>query len=153
MKSVSSKLKTSDSIVLDMRGNTGGDDRVGMELTTLLFGHPYEHPIKQQISFQTPVALALQVNRWKADEFYYIREKLKVPEYLIETLSQANMLSLVSSGIIMLKKLGKIPSELFIFQIQALLFFPIVELEWISPLSLVSFMTKDLLKELDLPLT
>ena len=88
MKSVTSQLKTSDSIVLDMRGNTGGDDRVGMDLTTLLFGHPYEHPIKQQISFQTPVALALQINENKVDEFYYIREKLKVPEYLIETLSQ-----------------------------------------------------------------
>ncbi len=63
--SVAKDLKKSNAIILDLRGNTGGDDQMGISLAELLFGHPIEHPIKRQYRSQTPETFALKVNTQK----------------------------------------------------------------------------------------
>lgn len=64
ISSVSTLMKKADSIVIDLRGNSGGDDSKGMKLATVLFGHPFEHPIKRQYRSQTPETIALLTNRF-----------------------------------------------------------------------------------------
>ena len=89
LESVSSQLKNSESIVLDMRGNGGGYDNMGMRLTTLLFGHPYEHPIKRQIRFQSLESLALELNRNKLSMINLSASNEKIPTYLVDEFNRA----------------------------------------------------------------
>lgn len=89
LESVSSQLKNSDSIVLDMRGNGGGYDSMGMRLTALLFGHPYEHPIKRQVRFQSLESLALELNRNKINMINLSASNEKIPAYLVDEFNRA----------------------------------------------------------------
>ena len=89
LESVSNHLKTADSIVLDMRGNGGGYDKMGMELTALLFGHPYEHPIKRQVRFQSSESLALELNRSKISMINLSANNEKIPNYMLDELDRA----------------------------------------------------------------
>lgn len=87
--SVSSQMKKVDSIVLDLRGNSSGDDTKGIELAVLLFGHPIEHPIKRQYRNQTPETIALAENRAKIEIMHYQFNGEKIPDYLIEDLNES----------------------------------------------------------------
>ncbi len=89
LTSVSSKMKSSDSIVIDLRGNSGGDDKKGMELAELLFGHPIEHPIKRQYRSQTPETIALITNRFALDIINIKYDNQKVPDYLVKDLNES----------------------------------------------------------------
>ena len=89
ISSVSAKMKKSDSIVIDLRGNSGGDDSVGMELATVLFGHPIEHPIKRQYRSQTPETVALVTNRLVIDTMNMRYDGQKVPDYLVTDLNES----------------------------------------------------------------
>lgn len=86
ISSVYSKMKTSDSIIIDLRGNSGGDDAKGIELAQVLFGHPIEHPIKRQYRSQTPETLALAINGLKVEIMNMNYEAQKVPDYVINKL-------------------------------------------------------------------
>jgi C-terminal processing protease CtpA/Prc len=88
-QSVSSRLKHADSVVIDLRGNTGGNDAKGMELAKILFGHDIEHPIKHQYRSQTPETLALLVNRLKVEIMNMKYDGLKVPDYLFNEFDNA----------------------------------------------------------------
>lgn len=87
--SVFSMMKKANVIVIDLRGNSGGDDTKGMELANLLFGHPIEHPIKKQYRNQTPETIALAENRAKIEIMNYQFDGEKAPDYLIEDLDEA----------------------------------------------------------------
>ncbi len=62
LESVNREKQSADSIVIDLRGNTGGDDTMGMQVANILFGHPIEHPIKNQYRSLAPETLALIAN-------------------------------------------------------------------------------------------
>ena len=83
ISSVSNQMKKSDSIVIDLRGNSGGDDSKGMELAELLFGHPIEHPIKRQFRSQTPETVALLTNRLDVEIINMKFDGQKIPDYLV----------------------------------------------------------------------
>ena len=87
--SVVSHMKRADSIVIDLRGNSGGDDTKGIELAEVLFGHPIEHPIKRQYRNQTPETIALAENRIKIETMNYQFNGEKIPDYLIEDLRES----------------------------------------------------------------
>lgn len=67
IEALSANLKKSDAMILDLRGNSGGDDTKGMEMAKVLFGHSFEHPISRQYRSQTPETLALFANRFAVD--------------------------------------------------------------------------------------
>lgn len=90
--SVSAQIKFANSIVIDLRGNSGGDDAKGMELAQLLFGHPFEHPIKRQYRSQTPETLALTINRLKLEVINLKYDGLKIPEYIVSELDKSKEL-------------------------------------------------------------
>jgi C-terminal processing protease CtpA/Prc len=58
LNAVTSQLKLSDAVVIDMRGNGGGDDTIGMELAKIMFGHEFEYPVQRQYISQTPETFA-----------------------------------------------------------------------------------------------
>ncbi|MDG0816495.1 S41 family peptidase [Bdellovibrio svalbardensis] len=80
--SASALKKNADAIVIDLRGNIGGDDTKGMELAQLLFGHPFEHPISKQYRSQTAETLALAVTKNKVQIINKKIQKLQIPPYL-----------------------------------------------------------------------
>lgn len=84
IESASALKKNADSIVIDLRGNSGGDDTKGMELAQLLFGHPFEHPISKQYRSQTPETLALAVNKIKVQMINKKIQNQQVPPYLVQ---------------------------------------------------------------------
>lgn len=89
ISSVSSQMKLSESIVIDLRGNSGGDDAKGIELAELLFGHPIEHPIKRQYRSQTPETFALAINRTTIDIMNIKYDGQQIPEYLVRDLDES----------------------------------------------------------------
>lgn len=82
-------LKNADAIVIDLRGNSGGDDTKGMELAQLLFGHPFEHPITKQYRSQTPETLALAVTKIKVEMINKKTLKKQIPEYLAKKFDES----------------------------------------------------------------
>lgn len=82
--SVSALKKNADAIIIDLRGNSGGDDAKGMELAQLLFGHPFEHPIIKQYRSQTPETLALAVTKIKVGMINKKKLKVQIPPYLLK---------------------------------------------------------------------
>lgn len=92
ISAVSSKMKSADSIVFDLRGNSGGDDTIAMELAEVLFGHRFEHAIKHQYRSQTPETLALAINRSKLDIINLRYDQQPIPDYLTADLTKAKEL-------------------------------------------------------------
>lgn len=92
LKAVSTKMKSADSIVYDLRGNSGGDDSIAMDLAEVLFGHRFEHAIKNQYRSQTPETLALTMNRTKLDIINLKYDKQPIPDYLTADLTRTKAL-------------------------------------------------------------
>ncbi len=90
ISSVSFLKKNADAIVLDLRGNTGGDDSMGMELATELYGRAFEHPIKNQFRNQSPEALALSVTDIQVQIINMNKMKEQIPPYLRKKLEEFN---------------------------------------------------------------
>ena len=89
IKSISTQLKKSDSLVLDLRGNQGGHDSKAMEMVELLYGHPFEHPITSQYRSQTPETLALAINYYKVEIINATSSNRKIPDYTFNYLNEA----------------------------------------------------------------
>jgi hypothetical protein len=84
LDAVKQNLAKAQFIIIDLRGNGGGDDRTGRELSYLLAGVHLKNPNKPQWNNTKPEAFQLFVNRFE----YWIRltkEKGKpVPKYLMD---------------------------------------------------------------------
>ena len=80
--SVVKKTVFTEAIILDLRGNSGGDDAIAMDLAGALYGHSFEHPIKRQYRSQTAETLALQANRVKIEIINLKHDSLEVPKHL-----------------------------------------------------------------------
>jgi len=89
LASITEKFNLVDKIVIDLRGNSGGDDTIGMELAGVLYGHSFEHPIKRQYRSQTPETVALLTNRFNIEIFNLKYDNQIIPEYLVKDLSDS----------------------------------------------------------------
>jgi len=84
------------AIILDFRGNEGGDNTWGMRLAQELFGQDIPPAVKARHFSQTPATFALSANNWKL-EILMARKKGRTPEayaqknldYLLTKLSEA----------------------------------------------------------------
>ena len=84
IQKVKSLLPKSDLVVLDMRGNGGGDDTVGKELSDLLAGTKLKTPYRSQWTSQTPESFQLLINTF---EYWIRKEKAEgkvTLQYLLE---------------------------------------------------------------------
>lgn len=104
ISSVISKIKSADKIIIDFRGNSGGDDTIGMEFAGTLYGHSFEHPIKRQYRSQSPETVALLTNRLNIELIHLKYNHEKIPEYLITDFNDSKAMYVKA-----LK--GEIPSE------------------------------------------
>lgn len=82
ISSVTKKIISADKVIIDFRGNTGGDDTIGMELAGRLYGHSFEHPIRRQYRSQTPETVALLTNRLNIEIINLKYDREKIPDYL-----------------------------------------------------------------------
>ncbi len=88
LEGVQQKLPAADLVILDMRGNGGGDDSKGYELSTLLAGSKLKDPYAKQWTNSTPESMQLFVNLFG----YFARARKaqgkEVPNYILELRDQ-----------------------------------------------------------------
>jgi hypothetical protein len=82
IESIKEHLYKSDlkSIIIDLRGNDGGNDHYGYELASLIYGGVFNHPISSQAVLQTPLSQLIQSNTFykRNDEYFEaIRSKFE----------------------------------------------------------------------------
>ena len=82
IEAVQSELKGSDIIVLDMRGNGGGDDTKGYDLATLLLGHQTVSPVQTEYYNQAPEAFVLAANGYRLTKLRLAADNEPAPNYL-----------------------------------------------------------------------
>lgn len=92
-------LQDSDAMVLDLRGNGGGDDTYGYKLAELFYGGPFNHPIRRGYISQTPETIALASNVYRLQALRLKKKGELVPEYFDRLYrKQIEKLHLASSG-------------------------------------------------------
>ena len=63
---VQSGLQEAEAVVLDLRGNTGGDDRMGRALANLLYNSRlWPYPVKKIVRLQHPIVHVIRANQEK----------------------------------------------------------------------------------------
>jgi Peptidase family S41 len=97
-------LKASDLLVLDLRGNGGGDDWIGYELAKLLHGNAINNPSSRQYISQTPQTLAIAANGFRVSSIELKQSGNPVPPYLADLYQEQYQKYLQSLD-------GKLPAE------------------------------------------
>ncbi len=99
LEAVQKHLRDTDSMVLDLRGNGGGDDTFGYKLAELAFGGPFNHPIRRAYVSQTPETIALASNVYRLQALRLKKKAEPVPEYFEKLYQQQiEKFQLASSG-------------------------------------------------------
>ncbi len=84
LEKVKESLPEANFVVIDMRGNGGGDDTTGFELSTLLAGAPLKRPYGPQWNSFKPETYQLFVNTFE----YWARlrkdDAKEVPQYIVQ---------------------------------------------------------------------
>jgi hypothetical protein len=65
LDSVRKGLDGTKAAILDLRGNSGGDDYFGMEMAKIFWGGPFHHEVRTQFNNTSPEALAIFANRFR----------------------------------------------------------------------------------------
>lgn len=73
---------TVNTVVIDLRGNPGGDDGMGMALASYLYGGQAPSPIRKQYVMQTPEALILWSNYWRFQQIKELEFADVAPAYM-----------------------------------------------------------------------
>lgn len=90
LSEVKEKIKNaSDGMVIDLRGNGGGDDTMGGELAKILFGRQFENPLNQQFTSQTPETYIIFSNYARIMTLQRQAKQKEVPEYFLESIQRA----------------------------------------------------------------
>jgi hypothetical protein len=84
IESVKSKVNLTDMAIIDLRGNGGGDDTKGMELSEVFFGGVSGDPIEKQYISQTPETLAIFSNLYQVRSLKLANKGEAVPPYFNE---------------------------------------------------------------------
>jgi hypothetical protein len=79
-------MRRSQALVIDLRGNDGGDDTVGNLLANYLYGEDPPTPLSYIIKSQTPETLALFVTSYKNKILLNRKDNTEVPDYLVRRL-------------------------------------------------------------------
>lgn len=79
---IKSLINSVNMVVLDFRGNEGGDDSTGRELAKLFYGNDFDHPITRQHVSQTPESLILFANLFRVQQLIKRNRNEDVPQYL-----------------------------------------------------------------------
>lgn len=85
LDSVKSHLYKADleKIVIDLRGNDGGNDHYGYELAALIYGGVFNHPISSQAVLQNPISQLIQSNTfYQRNEEYFHAFRAKFEQSL-----------------------------------------------------------------------
>jgi C-terminal processing protease CtpA/Prc len=85
---VKSKLGKADLVILDMRGNGGGDDTKGYELSYLLAGSKLKTPYLPRWTSQTPESYQLFVNCFDSWIRQDLAENKPPSQYIVDLKSQ-----------------------------------------------------------------
>lgn len=88
LEAVATLREQNRDFILDLRGNTGGDDSNGFEMARILYGFNRDTtlptPLGQMVWSQGPVAFALQVNGWSYQIARMKNQGLTVPDYYFQ---------------------------------------------------------------------
>lgn len=84
IETVKNELPKSDFVILDMRGNGGGDDSKGFALATLLAGAELKKPYAKQWNNPSPEAQQLFVNTFDYWSRFHKEDKGSVPQYILD---------------------------------------------------------------------
>lgn len=79
---VKQNLPKAELVIIDMRGNGGGDDSIGYELSTLLAGKELKTPYTDQWTSHNPASFQLWVNTFESWGRYHKKKSNKIPEYI-----------------------------------------------------------------------
>jgi hypothetical protein len=79
-------MRRSQALIIDLRGNNGGDDTVGNLLANYLYGEEPPTPLSYIIKSQTPETLALFVTSYKNQILLNRKNNTEIPDYLTRRL-------------------------------------------------------------------
>ena len=109
---IESEMMSAEAIVIDLRGNAGGNDGQGYWLAHELYGTTPPSGFNRLVDRQTPEALALVINNLHADELAYLGSGKEVPEDTSSYLKYyRDLLKLAEEGNLPEEGIHKIPSE------------------------------------------
>lgn len=74
--------KESSALIIDLRGNSGGDDSKGLAMVDYLFGQDAPTSIEKIIKSQTPATFALLANSMKIRMFKLKQRSKDIPSYV-----------------------------------------------------------------------
>tara|TARA_R110002072_G_scaffold534_6_gene3984 strand:+ start:161248 stop:162441 length:1194 start_codon:yes stop_codon:yes gene_type:complete len=75
-------IRTSDILIIDLRGNQGGDDTKGFELAAILQDRIVKPGWDKTIDRLSPETIALARNSWLISKFSHENGKKEVPKYV-----------------------------------------------------------------------
>ncbi|MGI4993013.1 S41 family peptidase [Halobacteriovorax sp. GFR7] len=75
-------IKSSDVLVVDLRGNQGGDDTKGFELASILQDRVVKPGWDKTIDRLTPETLALSQNSWLMNKYSFEHKNKQIPSYI-----------------------------------------------------------------------
>jgi hypothetical protein len=82
------RAKRAPAIVIDLRGNGGGDDTRGIELAERLYGGPPPSSVESIVKSQTPETFALALNSPKLRVLRLRQKGEPVPDYIVGRLER-----------------------------------------------------------------
>lgn len=77
--------KTAPAIIIDLRGNWGGNDNMTFKMANILYGQRAPLAIKSIVWFQTPEALALQLNATRMQIDHFDKTNQKIPKFIAKS--------------------------------------------------------------------
>jgi C-terminal processing protease CtpA/Prc len=109
IESVKAHLRESSVMVIDLRGNGGGDDAKGYELAELAFGGKFDHPVNREYFSQTPETFIIAANGRRLQALYLKNQNASVPSYFAALHQEAMAKYQLAIE-------GKLPAEQVIFE-------------------------------------
>lgn len=88
LKKIENIKITASAIVIDLRGNGGGDDTMGVMMANYMYGQNAPTPWKAIIKSNTPETWAIAVNSPKLKILRLKQSQKHIPEYLTKKLEQ-----------------------------------------------------------------
>ena len=82
------KIEKTKALIIDLRGNGGGDDSMGRRLAKFLLGQECPPMVFKKITSQTPETFALYLNEVLSEIDYLKKNKKDVPAYLTDEQTQ-----------------------------------------------------------------
>jgi hypothetical protein len=89
LKAVEESKNESHAIILDLRGNGGGDDKMGFEMAKILYGRAPPSSVAYQVKRQTAETMALLYNNYQTKILRLKSNGQNAPDYLVKRRGEA----------------------------------------------------------------